>query len=134
MTFKRVLALFLVFSFCLVPLWSCGDDGRDDIDGGGLNDDGSVNWDEVDFKGIKEMSNHTKEPDDYLVWSYAKKYILRLYETQVRKNLGLRQIKISIKEMDEMANRSDRCKTVSKFFSSVEFNVFLANFFKNEDI
>ena len=51
MKLKRLICFVLVLSFCLVPLWSCNDGSSDDLDGGGLNDDGSVNWDEVDFKG-----------------------------------------------------------------------------------
>ena len=48
---KRAICLLLALSFLLLPLWSCDAGGSDDADGGGLNDDGSVNWDEVDFKG-----------------------------------------------------------------------------------
>ena len=48
----RLIALLLVLCFCVTPLFSCdGAGGSDGVDGGGLNDDGSVNWDEVDFKG-----------------------------------------------------------------------------------
>ncbi len=49
---RKILCLFLALALFIVPLWSCdGDGGDDNVDGGGLKDDGSVNWEEVDFKG-----------------------------------------------------------------------------------
>lgn len=48
---KKLLALLLACVLFVCPLWSCGGDGGDVVDGGGLNDDGTVNWEEVDFKG-----------------------------------------------------------------------------------
>ena len=51
MTMKRILCLLLCCVFFVVPLWSCEGDGGDEGGGGGLNEDGSVNWEAVDFKG-----------------------------------------------------------------------------------
>ena len=51
MKLTKLLCLLLACTFCVVPLWSCDGDGGDEGGGGGLNDDGSVNWSEVDFKG-----------------------------------------------------------------------------------
>ncbi len=36
---------------CVTLFGSCDGDGGEDEGGGGISDDGSVNWDEVDFKG-----------------------------------------------------------------------------------
>ena len=47
----RWLSLILACLFLVLPLASCDGDGGDDVDAGGIGEDGSVNWDEVDFKG-----------------------------------------------------------------------------------
>lgn len=75
MTFKRLLALLLVFSFCLFPLWSCNDGSSDDLDGGGLNDAGSVNWDEVDFKGATVKFAISAAQDTEVTFGPASVYL-----------------------------------------------------------
>ena len=48
----KLLCLFLACLFFIVPLASCDGDGDGGgVDGGGISDDGSVTWEEVDFKG-----------------------------------------------------------------------------------
>ncbi len=47
----RLLALLLACLFLVLPLASCDGDSGDDVDAGGIGDDGKVSWDEVDFKG-----------------------------------------------------------------------------------
>ena len=75
MTFKRLLALLLVFSFCLLPLWSCDGEGSDEGDGGGLNDDGTVNWDEVDFKGTTVKFAISAAQDTEVTFGPANVYL-----------------------------------------------------------
>ncbi len=43
--------MLLALLFLILPLASCDGGSGDDVDGGGIGDDGTVNWDEVDFKG-----------------------------------------------------------------------------------
>ncbi len=61
----RLLALLLALLFCAMPLSACDGDGGDDVDGGGKNDDGSVNWEEVDFKGtvLKAAISAAQDPE-----------------------------------------------------------------------
>ena len=49
--FIRAISLLLSLLFVVAPLWSCDGGGDEGGDGGGLNDDGSVNWAEVNFNG-----------------------------------------------------------------------------------
>ena len=48
---KRLLAFLLACIFLVCPLASCGTDEDDENDGGGIGEDGSINWDDVDFSG-----------------------------------------------------------------------------------
>ena len=49
---RSLLCLLLVLSMLVLPLWSCDDDGDgEDENGGGIGEDGSVDWNEVDFGG-----------------------------------------------------------------------------------
>ena len=75
MKLKRLICLVLVLSFCLVPLWSCNDGSSDDTDGGGLNDDGSVNWDEVDFKGTTVKFAISAAQDKEVTFGPANVYL-----------------------------------------------------------
>ena len=75
MKLKKLIALALVLSFCLVPLWSCDTGGGDDVDGGGINDDGSVNWDEVDFKGATVKFAISAAQDKEVTFGPANVYL-----------------------------------------------------------
>ena len=102
---KRMLCLLLAFSFIVLPLWSCdtGDGGSDD--GGGIGDDGSVNWDEVDFKGaplkyaisvkktigggtFKPAMEYLRGPDDTATTDEVLKKVITRNE-KVESDLGL---------------------------------------------
>ena len=102
---KRVLCLLLALAMLVLPLWSCDGDGGDDVDGGGLNDDGSVNWDEVDFKGaslkyaisvkktigegtFKPAMEYLRGPDDTATTDEVLKKVIARNE-KVENDLGL---------------------------------------------
>ena len=73
---RKILCLFLALALFIVPLWSC-DGGSDDdgVDGGGLNDDGSVNWDEVDFKGATVKFGISVDKESGGTFKPAKEYL-----------------------------------------------------------
>lgn len=48
---KRWICLLLALVLCVVPLWSCDDTTGDGGDGGGIGEDGTIDWSQVDFKG-----------------------------------------------------------------------------------
>ena len=65
MKLKRIVCLCLACIFCVLPLCSCSDGGDEGGSGGGINDDGSVNWEEVDFKGatVKFAISANQDPE-----------------------------------------------------------------------
>ena len=119
MKLKRILSLFLALTFFAFPLWSCDDgvDG-DDGDGGGRNEDGTVNWSEVDFKGatvkyaisVKKESGGTfvpaeqylRGPDSATTDEVLKKVVAR--NAKVENDLKLN---VAYDEVDDIAVLDD---------------------------
>ena len=75
MKLTRFICLLLACSFLVMPLWSCDGGMDDDVDGGGINADGSINWSEVDFKGATVKFSISASQDKEVTFGPADVYL-----------------------------------------------------------
>ncbi len=71
----RLLALLLACLFLVLPLSACDGDGGDDIDGGGIEDDGSIVWEDVDFQGTTVKFAISKYKSAEVTFKAANEYL-----------------------------------------------------------